>query len=618
MNTRQQNELNCVLKKICEIAEKSASGDYIFRGEPEYYEKVSSTLYRDYVKDIEEKSFEIDIVQKEILDEARKYTRETANDLEILTALQHYGGKTNLIDFTTDYLIALFFACDGERDKVGRVILLEKESDDYEVEKPPKTINRVESQKSIFVQASKGFVEPDAVVTVPKELKQSMLNYLRKHHDISTETIYNDLHGFITNRSIHESAYTQFHKGMTCQNRGDSAKTRAEKRKWYDKSVGHYTEALAQKPDMSEAYNNRGIAYNEKGELDNAIADYTTAIELKPDDADAYNNRGVAYGERGDVDNAIQDYNTAIALNSQLADAYNNRGNAYSTKGDFDNAIKDFDTAIALNLNYAEAYNNRGIAYDKKGDFDNALKDFNTAIALNPQFADAYNNRGNAYSTKGDFDTAIQDFNTAIALNPDHAKAYNNRGVAYGIKGDFDTAIADYTTAIALNPNYAHAYCNRGKVWLRLREWDKAKADLTVARDMGADIIASFHNDYESVADFEQQNGVQVPPDITGMLTRQVPLPRSRYKLPILKALEQLNGFAATHVVLKRIRLLMVDELGPKDLECLASGQPYWKNRTHSMRWELVRKGLMKRDSPQGLWEITDAGREYLRNNGDA
>ena len=34
-------------------------------------------------------------------------------DFEILTELQHYGGKTNLIDFTTDYLIALFFACDG-------------------------------------------------------------------------------------------------------------------------------------------------------------------------------------------------------------------------------------------------------------------------------------------------------------------------------------------------------------------------------------------------------------------------------------------------------------------------------------------------------------------------
>ena len=93
------------------------------------------------------------------------------------------------------------------------------------------------------------------------------------------------------------------------------------------------------------------------------------------------------------------------------------------------------------------------------------------------------------------------------------------------------------------------------------------------------------------------------------------PLPRSRYKLSILMALYQLDGSAETHVVLKRVRLLMVDELKPIDLESLTSGQPYWENRTHNMKGELVRKGLMKHGSPHGTWEITDAGREYLRNN---
>lgn len=349
MNTQQPDELNHVLEKICEIAEKSTGGDYVYRGEPACYSKVSSTLYREYEEEIDEESFEIDVVQEEILGEARKYTRETADDLEILTELQHYGGKTNLIDFTTDYLIALFFAGDGEHDQAGRVVLLEKESDDYKVEKPPKTINRVQSQKSIFVQASEGFVEPDKVVTVPQDLKQSMLNYLRKHHDISTETIYNDLHGFITNRSIHESAYTLFHKGMTCQIRGISAKTRAEKQEWYDKSVEHYTEALVLKPDFAIAYSNRGVTYLQKGEFDKAIQNYDKAIELKPD--------------------------------------------------------------------------------------------------------------------------------------------------------------------------FAGAYCNRGEAWMHLREWDKAEADITIAKNMGYNIIASFQNDYESVADFEEKNGITVPEDIAVMLT---------------------------------------------------------------------------------------------------
>ena len=93
--------------------------------------------------------------------------------------------------------------------------------------------------------------------------------------------------------------------------------------------------------------------------------------------------------------------------------------------------------------------------------------------------------------------------------------------MAYYKKGDFERAIADYTKVIELKPDFAEAYCNRGEAWLHLKEWEKAKSDLTTAKDMGRDIITSFHNDYESVADFEQRNGVKLPADIAAMLTPQ-------------------------------------------------------------------------------------------------
>lgn len=44
--SNSQNEFSKVMEKIQEIVEKSADGDYIYRGEPECYPKVSSTLYR--------------------------------------------------------------------------------------------------------------------------------------------------------------------------------------------------------------------------------------------------------------------------------------------------------------------------------------------------------------------------------------------------------------------------------------------------------------------------------------------------------------------------------------------------------------------------------------------
>ena len=219
MKTPNPSDLEKVLEKINEIAKESADDDYIYRGEPERYEKVSSSLYREYL-DIETEHFDIAVVQEDILREAREYTPHKMEDFELISTLQHHGDKTNLIDFTTDYLVALFFACDGNPGEPGRVILLQRQSAVYEAEKPPRTIRRAEIQKSIFVQAPKGFVEPDKVACVPSDLKAPMLDYLRKHHDISTKTIYNDLQGFIENRGLHRSAYIEFIKGSIFQTAG--------------------------------------------------------------------------------------------------------------------------------------------------------------------------------------------------------------------------------------------------------------------------------------------------------------------------------------------------------------------------------------------------------------
>ena len=431
-----QTDLSRVLEKITEIAEKSADDDYIYRGEQECYEKVCSSLYREYKDDIEAESFNIAIVQEEILREAKEYTHKT-NKFEILTELQHHGGKTNLIDFTTDYLVALFFACDGDKhDKSGRVILLKNRSEVYEVVKSPRTVARAGIQKSTFVQAPSGVVDPDTGVYVPADLKGAMLDYLRKHHDISTKTIYNDLQGFIENRRIHKSAYTEFYTGFTYQVRASSTKNPTEKQQWYNKAIVHYTEAIG----------------------------------LNPEHFNAYLNRGAAYSEIGDWARAIQDSNTAINLDSQHADAYYNRGHTYYNKGEFDGAIQDFSKAIELNPETPKAYINRGATYHKKRQFDAAIQDFSKAIELNPEDPKAYINRGNAYDVRGDFDRAIQDFNRAIELNPDHANTYYNRGVAYRGRGDFDRAFRDFNKAIALDPEDAEAHRYRAEAQSYLRE----------------------------------------------------------------------------------------------------------------------------------------------------
>ena len=513
---------------IKEIAAKSEGYEYIYRGEPECYAKVSSTLYREYAH-IGAESLDLEVIQGKMLNEAKKLTYEI-DDSEILIEIQHHGGRTNLIDFTTDYLIALFFACDGTPDKDSRVILQKTETIKDIIKRPRKPRHRIKAQKTVFVIPPNGFIEPDKddIVTIPAPLKQPLLQYLRQHYDISTETIYNDLYSFIKNQDIHRSAYVAFYSGLTFQNTGDDAETPEETQAAYQKAIAYYTEALEQKPDLLEAYVNRGIIYNDidkvdealknyniaiqlspnhteayynrgfayldKADLDSAIADFTKIIELEPEQAGAYYFRGILYFIKEDFDRGIQDCNKAIQLNPDDADVYNARGIAYGEKADFDNAIRDYTEAIQLKPDDADVYNARGNAYGEKADFDNAIRDYTEAIQLKPDDADAYNNRGNAYGEKSDFDNAIKDFDKAIQLQPDYVDAYNNRGNTYSEKGDFDNAIKDFDKAIQLQPDYADVYYNRGIAYAKKGEFDNTITDFNKVIELNPDDADAYCN----------------------------------------------------------------------------------------------------------------------------
>ena len=151
-------------RKISEIEERSADGEYIYRGEPEYHEenpycgKVSSNLWRE-LEVVKAKYSDIKSIQAEIIAAARAYYKGATEEDQILTDRQHYGGKTNLIDFTTDYNVALFFACYGSPDEDGRVIILpETEATKEMISRPLTPESRVRAQTSVFVEPPRGVI----------------------------------------------------------------------------------------------------------------------------------------------------------------------------------------------------------------------------------------------------------------------------------------------------------------------------------------------------------------------------------------------------------------------------------------------------------------------------
>lgn len=454
--SNSQTELNRVLEIIGRIAKMSADGDYIFRGESQCYKKVTSNLYRKLEK-VRMLNLGVETFQKQELEYVKRYgyTQKT-DESKILTEIQHFGGKTNLIDFTTNPYIALFFAYERSHHEDGRIILQDKNGAIKDrIIKPcdPDPKGRVNVQKSVFIRPPEGFIEADKEFIIPGYLKQPMLNYLKRTEiGISAETIYPDLHGFVSSQENRWNVYEELDKGNEYLSNGKETETPKEKSKNYQKAVQHFTKAIDNATQIQltqaivEAHTGRGYAYFAEYELDNSDAN---------------------------LENAIVDFSQAIELIQEVVNANSSR-------------------SIELIQRFAEAYNRRGLAYFSKGNLENS---------------------------KSDFDNAITDFSKAIELNSEFAEAYYNRGRTHFLQGEFTLAIRDYSTAIDLKSD-RDIYYDRGIAWLHQQEWEEAKADLIIARSMEFNIIAAFQDFYKKVENCEQLIGAKLPSDIASLLTQ--------------------------------------------------------------------------------------------------
>ena len=191
------DELQGLLTQLISQARELGSRG-IYRGEPEPFRRVSSGLYRQ-LHEIDDQYFDINSAQRRWIERARQYAPYLSDD-DVLTSLQHLGGKTNLIDFTRDLNIALFFASYHSPDKDGRVLLMEQplvSRDQGDVIAPYKLLERgtpanmTDVQKSLWVEPEKGYIDEEHVTTVeiPSALKPEILSHLQVVYGIEASRL---------------------------------------------------------------------------------------------------------------------------------------------------------------------------------------------------------------------------------------------------------------------------------------------------------------------------------------------------------------------------------------------------------------------------------------------
>ena len=334
------------------------------------------------------------------------------NDLELLAALQHQGAATCLIDFTANFHIALWFACQDDTE-VGRVFVVnrgdihtfeevtpERATDSIEklfqrhtpleqpisldeqakvnYWKPPPIENRILVQHSCFIFSAQPIKEKTyKTLDIPKEEKKELRMMLQKFYGVERQTMFRDFAGFA---------------GSHGHDQPLSYKTSEQ---WFQDANSHF----------------------QKGEYELAIANYNKAIELNSNFADAYNNRGLAKAGRGEHRKAIKDYDEAISFNSRHASAFNSRGVSKACLKQYDEAIKDFNAAIKIDPMYMGAYYNRGLALNRPDqDETAAIEDFEKVLNIRPNDAAAYYGRGLALKSLGQLENARKNLEQAQTL----------------------------------------------------------------------------------------------------------------------------------------------------------------------------------------------------------
>ncbi len=219
----------------------------------------------------------------------------------------------------------------------------------------------------------------------------------------------------------------------------------------YTKAIASYDQALKLKPDLHEAWYNRGTVLRNLGRNEEAIASYDQALKLKPDLHEAWNNRGIALRNLGRNEEAIASYDQALKFKPDKHEAWNNRGNALGNLGRNEEAIASYDQALKFKSDLHEAFSNRGNALGKLGRNEEAIASYDQALKLKPDDHQTWNNWGNALRNLGCTEEAIASYDQALKFKPDYHQAWYNKACYYALQGNIEQALENLQQAINLN-----------------------------------------------------------------------------------------------------------------------------------------------------------------------
>ena len=149
--------------------------------------------------------------------------------------------------------------------------------------------------------------------------------------------------------------------------------------------------------------------------------------------------------------------------------------------------------------------------------------------------------------------------------------------------------------------------------WERLKKWAIPLED--TPEDAVRKILdaAEKHINCQQIPENKQPNEKLIP--IKNKLKRGQKTPQYAYRLPILESLHELGGKAPVTEILDLVKRKMESHFAEVDYLTIPTGDIRWRNTAMWERHEMVKDGLLKSNSPKGVWELSEKGLKEIQKS---
>ncbi len=229
------------------------------------------------------------------------------------------------------------------------------------------------------------------------------------------------------------------------QSSGDQYAKKSEN----SKAVEFYR-LYAELSNSASGWNVLGNFYFKLKEWENAINSYDLAIQLNKNEVVYYDNKGLAYQELGNITAAEEAFKLAAEFDI-TGNADNKLGNFYYNNNQPENAIECYRKASKKDPAEPVYIENIGFVQNKMGHADEALAAYNEVIEKNLAKAGTFNSVGLIYFKKGDHPNAIDYYKKALELEPENWIYLTNLALSQNLDMQYENSIASYEKALKIN-----------------------------------------------------------------------------------------------------------------------------------------------------------------------